>query len=422
MKVSDIMRRSIVTATEDTPLKEVGRLIFTLGIAGIPVIRGKKLVGIVTESDILSKMHPTIQEVIEDYARATDFESMAKNMRSLLEVPVSEVMNPRVTSVTSDTPLMKAHSLMLINGCSRLPIVNKNNELIGIISQGDVFRNILKDEMPKIEKERYSGFLYRHYDKMVNWDKRFSGEFPTLFKLFEKNKVKNILDVGVWTGEYTIGLVKRSNYSILGLDHNPIMIRMSNEKKAKLTKELRKRVRFALTDFTDLSAITRDKFDALICMGNALPYINLKPITLFKEISKIMSNNSVAVIQLLNFEKVLASKNRLLSFNLHKTSDGHKKEQLSIEFFDQKNKDILSHNTIIFDNDGANWIYKEITTVDIYNIQKEDIKDALVKSGFKKVSFFGNEGEYQGDYGELSLEEEFKPLESDWLTVVAERQ
>lgn len=421
MKTSDIMHRSVITVTEDTPIKEVARLIFSLGIAGIPVVRGKKLVGIVTEEDILSRMHPTIQEVIEDYTHATDFESMAKNIRPLLDAPVSKVMNSRVISVISDTPLMKAHSLMQINRFSRLPIVNSRNELVGIISQGDIFRDIIKDEIPKLEQERYAGFISRYYDQMVNWDKRFNEEFPALFKVFEKNKVKNILDVGVWTGEYTIGLVKKSNYSILGLDNNPVMIKMSNEKKARLPKDARRRLNFALTDYEDIHSLTKDKFDAVVCMGNSLPYISVNLGGLFKNLSKVISDNAIVIVQLLNFEKILSSKNRLLSFSLQKASNKDGREQLSIEFFDRRGNNHLLHNTIIFDNDGTNWIYKGITTMDVYNIQKDDMEEALKKAGFRKISFFGNEGEYQGDYGKLSLESPFKPLESDWLNVVASR-
>jgi len=422
MKVSAIMHRSVITVTEDVLLKEAGRLIFTLGIAGLPVVRGKKLVGIVTEADMLSKMHPTIQEVIEDYAHATDFESMAKNMRSLLENPVSKIMNQGVISVSSDTPLMKAHSLMLVNGFSRLPIVNNKNELVGIISQGDIFRTILKEEIPKIEKERYAGFISKYYDQMVNWDTRFEYECPAIFNLFEGEKVKNILDLGAWTGEHTIGLVKKSKYSVLGLDHNPIMIKISNDKKKNLPKEIRKRINFCLTDFTNIRSLTKEKFDAIICMGNSLPYLPLGPDSLFREVSKVIADKAVVVIQILNFKKVLMSKNRLLSFNIHQEAIGREsRKQLSIEFFDHKNEDVLLHNTVIFDNDGINWIYEGITSIEIYNVKKQDLEQALRKSGFKEVSFYGNIGEYQGAYGEFSFEAPFKPSESDWLNVVAKR-
>jgi CBS domain-containing protein len=421
MKVSDVMHRSVITVTEDVLLKEAGRLIFSLGLSGIPVVKGSKLVGIVTEEDILAKMHPTLQDLVDDYIHAKDFDTMAKSIHGILEIPVGKSMNTRVMTIAPDAPLMQAHSEMQMNKFSRLPVVNEKNELVGIISQGDIFRAIIREEIPQLEQERYAGFISQYYDQMVNWNKRFDEEFPTLFELFEKKNVKKILDLGVWTGEYTVGLANRSKYSILGIDNNPIMIRMSNEKKAKLPKVVRNRLSFSLVDYKDLRSLSENKFNAIICMGNSFPYISVDPENLLKGLSGVMSNNALMVIQLLNFEKILKSKNRLLNFGVHKENNKEGREQLSIEFFDRKDESNLLHNTVIFDYDGINWVYKGITTIEVRNIKKGDLKHAFKKAGFKNVSFFGNAGEYQGEFGKLSLETPFDPINSDWMTVVAER-
>lgn len=422
MKVSAVMHRSVITATEDMSLKEAGRLIFSLNLAGLPVVKGKKLVGVITEQVILSKMHPTIEDLIEDYVHAKNFDSMMKNIHSVLEASVGEVMNPHVTTISPDAPLMQAHSLMQLNKFSRLPVVNTKNELLGVISQGDIFRAILKEEMPQVEKERYVGFMSRYYDQTVDWKKRFGAELPALFKLFEKENVKKILDVGTWTGEYAIEMAKRSDYSILGLDNNPAMIKVSNEKRAKLPKSVRDRISFILTDYENLDSLGKGKFDAVLCMGNSLPYIPVDLSNLCQNLTKIISDKAVVIIQLLNFEKIMSSKKRLLNFTTHeaKHKDG-KKERLFIEFFDYKNKLSLLRNTIIFDYDGVNWIYKGITTTEIKNIKKENLREAFRKAGFKNISFSeGTDGD-QGEYGELSFEKPFDPLKSDWLTVIAVR-
>ncbi len=102
---------------------------------------------------------------------------------------------------------------------------------------------------------------------------------------FSKENVKKILDVGTWTGEYAIGLAKRSSYSILGLDSSPIMIKRANEKRAKLPKEVRNRINFVLTDYSDLGALNKDKFDAVIFMGNCLAYNLVNLNDLFKNLS-----------------------------------------------------------------------------------------------------------------------------------------
>lgn len=421
MKVADIMRRSVVTVHEDTPLKEVGLLIFSLGLSGLPVVREGKLVGIVTEKDILNKFHPSVMEYMEDPVNAGNFEQMEKNLRNFLNVPAKKIMSTNPTTITSDTPLVKAQALMASGHISRLPIVDSNNNLVGIVSQGDIFRELVKNEMPQIEKERYAGFIAGHYDLMVNWKKRFEEELPVLLGLFKREKVKSILDIGVWTGEYTIGLAQKG-VKILGLDNHEIMIQISNDKKEKLPANIKDNVNFMLTDYTDFSAKISAKYDAAICMGNSLPYIPVSPSILFGQISKsLRDKNALVLLQILNFKKILESKNRLISFMIQESKEEGAKEHLLMEFFDKPKGKTVMHHVVIFDSDGKNWIYKGTTSIPVQDLRKDEIIDALKKNGFKKIITAGNTGEYQGEFGNLSFEEPFNPNESDFLNVVAVR-
>ncbi len=420
MKVADIMRRSLVTVSEDTPLKEVGRLIFSLGLAGIPVVKDKKLIGIVTEKDLLIKFHPSVAEYMEDPVHAADFEQMEKRLGEFLNVPAKQIMSKNPTTITSDTPLVKAQSIMAVNHISRLPIVDRDGNLIGIVSQGDIFRELVKNEMPAIEKERYAGFIARHYDLMVSWQKRFADEFPPLLSQFKKHNVKSVLDVGVWTGEYTIGLAKKG-FKILGLDNHNIMIKISEDKRTKLSKNLKKNLSFMLTDYSDFSGRIMEKLDAAICMGNSLPYIPVSLAILFREVSKsLRKKNAVLILQILNFEKILKSKNRLISFIIQK-GDIKEKEHLFVEFFDKPKGRTIMHHVVIFDSDGKNWIYKGITSIPVQDVRKNEVVNILKKNGFKKVVASGNAGEYQGEFGKLSFEDPFDPSNSDFLNVLAVR-
>jgi len=422
MKVSDVMSRSVIIITEDAPLKEAARLIFSLGVAGIPVVRDKKLIGVVTEQIILSKMHPTLEDLIDDYVHARDFDSMIKNIHSVLNTTVKDVMNTNIMTISPDAPLMQAHSLMQVNNFARLPVVDAKNELMGVISQGDIFRTVFKDEMPELERERYAGFISKYYDQIVDWNNRFDKELPALFRLLESKKVERILDVGCWTGEYTIGLAKRSVYPILGIDSSIGMVQKAKEKRAKLPLSLRKRVNFELTDYKNMVSISKHKYDAVLSMGNSLAYNPINLNSLFENLSKLIADKAVFVIHLCNFNKVLKSKNRMLNTAIRevRTRMG-KKEQLSVEFLDSKNKSDIFLNSIIFSYDGTNWINKGITTISMNNIDRYELKNILNKIGFKKVEFFGNMGGCYDNFGELSFETPFDPEESDWLNVVAEK-
>jgi acetoin utilization protein AcuB len=52
IKVADVMSKNVITVTEDTPLEEAARIMADNKIGGLPVLRGDKLVGIITETDL----------------------------------------------------------------------------------------------------------------------------------------------------------------------------------------------------------------------------------------------------------------------------------------------------------------------------------------------------------------------------------
>lgn len=417
MKVAHIMHRYIISISDDSPIKEAARLIFSLGIGALPVIKGKKLVGILTGHDILSKMYPTIQDIIEDFTHAQNFEDMEDNINLLIDTPVAKVMNKKVTTVTPETPLMQAQSLMLLHRFSHLPIVNEARDLVGIISQGDIFRELIGQKMPQVEKERFARFVQQYYDTLVDWGQRFRHEYPTLTTLFKKEKVRRILDVGTWTGEYAIRLAKKANYTIVGLDDNPAMIALCEKKRAQLPAPVKKRVSFLLSDCKHLSDKIASKFDAVICMGNALVYLADSLETIIREIATVLRrNNGVLVLQLLNTEKILSQKGQLLNFALHQSDD---KKQLILEFLDKKRGRGLLHQVIIFNFDGKNWILQGIKSAPFKKVTPEKLQKILIRAGFSHFVLTGATGTYGKDYGEVSLERPFDRQKSDWFTVMA---
>jgi acetoin utilization protein AcuB len=56
LKVSEVMTREVITISEDTPLEEAARLMADNRIAGLPVMRGKTVVGIITETDLFKSL------------------------------------------------------------------------------------------------------------------------------------------------------------------------------------------------------------------------------------------------------------------------------------------------------------------------------------------------------------------------------
>ena len=149
MKVSRIVKKKVDCVSPDSTLLSASRFIFGHHHRGLAVVKNKskKLIGFITQQDILSQLFPTVTELMEDYVHETDFEAMEKRVKDVMTKKVKDVMNKRVFSIHIDEPILKAESIMKINHISRLPVVDNKGNLIGIISKGDIFRTLVS---PKI--------------------------------------------------------------------------------------------------------------------------------------------------------------------------------------------------------------------------------------------------------------------------------
>lgn len=423
-KVSDVMTPPLFTVDPETPVSEVRRLIFSLGISGFPVTSGKKLIGIVTEEDLSVYMNPIIKKVLEKNLDLTQSKDVEDTISQLLSTSAEKVMNQNIITVTPDASLTEVQSIMTKNNFSRLPVVDKNKNLVGIVSQGDILRFLMKAQIPKLHEIRYAKFLSEFYDIIVDWSKRFEYELPALLRIFKREKVNRILELGSWTGEYPLELVKHGIKRAVGLDHNPSMIELSDKKKERLPESKRDAVTYMLSDFTNFSKQVKERFDAVICLGNAISYIDVPLVKLFKQAAEVLDKerHGTLIIQVINYDKVLKSGNKLVGFSTQKAKAGETvQEHLFVEFFDKKKGNGIMHNIITFDSDGKRWTYKGLNSVPIQYITKDEVETALKQAGFKSISFGGNRGGYQGDYGQLSFTKPFDPRESDWLNVLAKR-
>lgn len=114
MIVKDVMSKEVVTCTPQDYVNEVADQMRTLDIGCLPVLNNKKLVGMITDRDIVSR-------------------SVAKNPRSKVE----EVMTKSVIFVSPNDSTAEASIVMVRNQVRSLPVV-ENNELIGFVSLTDL--------------------------------------------------------------------------------------------------------------------------------------------------------------------------------------------------------------------------------------------------------------------------------------------
>lgn len=420
MKVSDVMSRQVEFTVADNKVRDAVALIFARGINGVPVCKGRKLVGFVTERDIMNKFYPTMQEYMEDPVSARNFEEMEKTIDEIFDLNVEQIMSKNPTTVEPDAPLLRAHSLMNIRKVGRLPVIDKKGNLIGMITKGDIFGALVGDKLIFTENEDYNDWLSKIYYAAVDWKNRLENEMPDFLKAFKENHVKTIIDIGCGTGEHPIEFAKEGFYSV-GVDRSRSMIDQANLRRKTLSDEVKKRISFYRDEAIDFFKKTKEVYDCAVVMGNTLSHNPHVLDKLIEAITKKLLAKGVLILQITNFEKVLKTHKRLLSFNFAKLENGVKREYAFLEFYDLpnlKDKTILKTFAILR-SDGKHWKTVGVRNSLMAYTSKESVKNLLRKYGFSKISFYG--GFFDGREWDSLFRRPFKPLESDWLNVIAKR-
>ena len=415
MKVADVMSTTVDTVTPDTSIKEVCRIIFGRGVNGVPVLKGKKIVGFISERDILSNFHPSIKEYIEDPVHEGDFEAMEEKIGGIFSLPASKVMSKHVTTVSPEAPLMRALSMMLVHKVGRLPVVDKRHHLIGMISKGDVFRASVGDRLPFTADEEYHDWQAKHYDVWTDWNTRLKNEIPDLTSLFNKYKVSDVLDIGFGTGEHDIALAKKG-FNVTGIESSRLIYTESLKKLNNLPQSLASKIDFHTGSYEKILNAEKRSYGAAIFMGNALAHLVPHYEKVFSAVSKkLLSKGAVVVLQNINYEKIFKVNNRLLDFTFGNSNTGISSEHLFLNFYDPSRDKRFTLNTAVFDHDGKKWKFRAMNATPIANLNKQNLTTFFKKYGFKKVMFYGG-----NSLGRL-FNEEYNPLEHYYLNVVAVR-
>lgn len=423
MKVKDAMSKQVDFVTPKTSVKDVSHLIFGRGINGVPVLKGRKVVGFITEKDILAQFYPSLQEYVEDPIHMGNFEEMEGEAQEVFNLTADKIMSWDVTTISPNTPLLRAHSLMILKKIGRLPVVDSENNLLGIISKGDIFRATVGDKLELEEDEEYNDWLSKRYYLTVDWKNRLSFEIPDLVKVFRKNKVQKILDVGCGTGEHSIELAKK-RFVVFGIDRSKLMIDKAEKGAEKLSKTVKDKIKFLQGEYEDvLENFSGEKFDAAIFMGNTISHNPYNFDDVIKKTANVLSQKGIMIFQITNFENVFKVQKRLLnaSFIESEYPSSPYKEHLFIEFYDPSRdggKTVLK-TFAIFDFDGKKWKFYGLRNALFAYATKDKITKALSSAGFKYISFYGSF--LEGNKWDYLFRKPFVPLKSDWLNVVAKR-
>ena len=152
MKVRDVMNVKPVSVQADASVSEAARLLRENKISGMPVLDGEKLVGVVSESDLLRLLAveedsgglwlPSPFEVFEvPFRDLVKWERMRSGMEDISRKLVSEVMSRNLHEVAAEDTVEEAAATMTHHRINRLPVV-EDGRLVGIITRGDIISGL----------------------------------------------------------------------------------------------------------------------------------------------------------------------------------------------------------------------------------------------------------------------------------------
>ncbi len=124
--VSEIMTPKVMTVFEEDNLLNIEEGMTHFKFRHLPVVDGKKLVGLVTQRDLLRIAASALEPNAEQ-----------KNAKMKERLFVRDVMQRDVVTVLPDTPILDAGRLLWNNKMSCLPVVNEARELLGIVTEAD---------------------------------------------------------------------------------------------------------------------------------------------------------------------------------------------------------------------------------------------------------------------------------------------
>ena len=180
--VGDLMTTPAVTVAPDLPLKDVAALLIEHGISGLPVVDDGRVVGVVSEADVIAREHAEAQHA--RLLARLGYGALADDATSISRTAGEAMTSPAIT-IAPWRSATAAATLMTEHGVKRLPVV-RDGELVGIVTRADLVRAFVRAD-DEIRREIEDEVLRRAFwldpgrvtVSVERGEVTLSGEIPT---------------------------------------------------------------------------------------------------------------------------------------------------------------------------------------------------------------------------------------------------
>lgn len=147
VKVKDVMTSLVVTLRKDDSVHEAATRLARSDVSGGPVLEDGRVIGVVSEADLIRAVLPPVH--VDHGGSILDMLSIltrAQPRQHPHGKTVGEVMNPIPICIAPDESIWSAALMMERRGVKRLPVVDEEGLLLGIISRADLVKTMARSD------------------------------------------------------------------------------------------------------------------------------------------------------------------------------------------------------------------------------------------------------------------------------------
>ncbi|MEC5422561.1 CBS domain-containing protein [Virgibacillus sp. C22-A2] len=146
MKIKDFMIKDVISVTKETTIKQLLEILSTNSIGGVPVVdKDNKLIGMISDGDVIRYLQPKSRTVYDMFPLVvvSEKEELTHRLSYSMNNLVGEIMRKKnIHNVQPNDNIDEALSIFSRYRFKKIPVINKDNQVVGVLSRGDLIHYI----------------------------------------------------------------------------------------------------------------------------------------------------------------------------------------------------------------------------------------------------------------------------------------
>lgn len=147
MQIKDVMTTGVITVSSSDSVEKCAKLLQENDISGLPVVdEAGKVVGMITEGDLIRRASrikaPGYLEILGGLIYLGSPGKFVEELQRAMALEVGKMMSKNVISIKPEESLETAATLMVRNNINRLPVVDDEGILVGIVARRDIMKHL----------------------------------------------------------------------------------------------------------------------------------------------------------------------------------------------------------------------------------------------------------------------------------------